>query len=95
MRNLVLNFKVIALVSMFAVVGTVEMACAMSASEAKKQGLITEDCRGYVQAVKPEGKAVADQINDQRRQEYARIAGQRNVPVAVVEAEAGNKLCGK
>jgi len=70
-------------------------AMAMSAKAAKNEGLVAEDCHGYVHALKDEGKAVAKEINDKRRAKYARLASAEKVPVEVVAEEAGKKVCGK
>jgi len=82
--------------SLVLLTGMISMpAGAMSASEAKSAGLIAEDCKGYVQAKKPEGQSVAYDINSKRRAEYDRLAAQQNLPAEVVAATAGAKLCGK
>lgn len=71
-------------------------AWAMSASEAKSAGLIKEDCRGYVVALKPEGQAVANDINAKRMAEYKKIAAaDGKITVDMVAAATGSKLCGK
>lgn len=67
-------------------------AFAMSAQEAKSKGLIKEDGRGYVVALKPEEQGLADQINAQRKAEYQRIAAEKKVSVDAVAATAAAKL---
>lgn len=68
---------------------------AMSASDAKKAGLIEENCKGYVQPKSNEGQAVAEDINAKRRVEYARLAAEQKLTIEVVAVTAGAKLCGK
>jgi uncharacterized protein YdbL (DUF1318 family) len=68
---------------------------AATASEAKAAGLIKEDCVGHVVALKPEGNAVAAEINAKRDAEYKSIAASKGVPVEQVAATTGAKLCGK
>lgn len=80
--------------SMAVLVGLISMpAWAIDAQEAKKQGLIKEDCQGYVVALKAEGQAAAADINAKRKAEYERLAKQQGVPVDVVATTTGQKLC--
>ena len=79
-------------------------ALAMNLEEAKQQldsakqsGLVGETPSGYLAVVKAEGNAreIVEAINQARRQEYSRIAGKHNIPVAEVEAVAGKKAVEK
>ena len=86
MKKIILSAVLMGLVSL--------PALAVDAQEAKKKGLIKEDCQGYVVALKAEGQAAASDINAKRKAEYERLAKQQGVPVDVVAATTGKKLCG-
>jgi uncharacterized protein YdbL (DUF1318 family) len=74
-------------------------AFAISLDDAKSQGLVGEDSSGYVAAVtSPPSKEVRDlmrEVNDKRREEYARIASQNKISVSDVEKLAGQKAIEK
>ncbi|MAL98100.1 MAG: hypothetical protein CL583_06580 [Alteromonadaceae bacterium] len=59
----------------------------------KQKGLAGETPSGYLQTVKPDQHAeeVVKAINEARRDEYARIAQNHNIPVTQVETVAGKK----
>lgn len=69
-----------------------DAAHAQSLEQAKASGMVGETASGYLAAVKPEGQAVANSINAERRKEYERIAAQNGQPVDVVEKLMGQKL---
>jgi uncharacterized protein len=88
--------KMTRLASFVILAGAVTLpAAAMSAKEARKAGLIVEDCKGYVKPKTDAGKTVADEINAKRQAEYQRIAAQDGVDVNDVAATAGTKQCKK
>ncbi|MFA5677189.1 MAG: YdbL family protein [Pseudomonas sp.] len=67
---------------------------AMSAlPTAKAAGQLGEQPDGYLGVVSPGGNAaaIAKQINDARRQEYQRLAGENNIQLRDVESMAGKK----
>lgn len=67
---------------------------AMSAlPAAKAAGQLGEQPDGYLGVVNPGGNAqeIAKQINDARRQEYQRLAGENNIQLRDVESMAGKK----
>ena len=67
---------------------------AMSAlPAAKAAGQLGEQPDGYLGVVSPAGNAaaIARQINDARRQEYQRLAGENNIQLRDVESMAGKK----
>lgn len=59
----------------------------------KQEGLVGETPSGYLQTVEPDdhAEAVIKAINEARRQEYARIAQNHDIPVTQVETVAGKK----
>lgn len=64
---------------------------------AKSEGLVGEMPSGYLGVVTSSGDAaaIADAINQARRDEYARIAEKHNIPVSQVEVVAGKKALEK
>lgn len=64
---------------------------------AKNAGLLGEQPDGYLGVVRPtaEAEAIAAQINQARRAEYHRVAGQNGIRVQDVEALAGRKAIEK
>ena len=71
---------------------------AMSAlPDAKAAGQVGEQPDGYLGVVSPGGNAaaIAQQINDARRQEYQRLARENNIQVQDVESMAGKKALEK
>ena len=70
-------------------------ASALTLDQAKQQGMVKEDCSGYLVAVKStdEVKALVKKINDGRKAEYKKIAQKRGTSLEAVEQLAGAKLC--
>jgi len=64
---------------------------------AKQQGLVGETLTGYLDVVRAEGdaQAVVKAINQDRRDEYTRIAEKHDIPVTQVETVAGQKAIEK
>ncbi len=64
---------------------------------AKSEGLVGEMPSGYLGVVTGSGDAaaIADAINQARRNEYARIAEKHSIPVSQVEVVAGKKALEK
>lgn len=84
-----------ALIVMLAGAGWSSPGWAMDLRQAKTQGLVGEQPNGYLGLVKPgasgEVKALMNDINGKRRQEYQAIAQRTNTTLDVVEALAGKK----
>ena len=62
-------------------------------SSAKDKGWVGEQPNGYLGVVEDseQAKQIAEQINEARRQEYARIAEENDIAVADVELLAGKR----
>lgn len=71
-------------------------AAAQDLASAKREGWLGERIDGFVGVVRAdtpaEIRALADDINRRRREEYARIAAREEVPVEAVGQLAGEKL---
>jgi uncharacterized protein YdbL (DUF1318 family) len=91
LRFFALTLMLVAIVGL----GWTASAWAMSLQDAKAQGLLGEQPNGYLGLVKsnasPEVKALMNNINAQRKQEYRSIAKRNNTKLNVVEALAGKK----
>jgi len=67
----------------------------LSLADAKAQGLVGEQADGYVGVVgsgPPEARALAKNVNAERRNEYQAIAKKRSIETKAVAALAGKKL---
>lgn len=65
---------------------------------AKSEGRVGETPTGYLEVVgtaNSEARDIVETINAARRREYARIADKHDIPVAEVEAVAGQKAIKK
>lgn len=80
----ILSFPVLAL--------TLDQAMS-SLSQAKANGLVGEQADGYLGVVKNEGEAsqIAQLINQARKAQYQKVAGETNVPLTEVQNRAGSK----
>lgn len=80
----ILSFPVLAL--------TLDQAMS-SLSQAKANGLVGEQADGYLGVVKNEGEAsqIAQLINQARKAQYQKVAGETNVPLTEVQNRAGTK----
>ncbi|WP_294954010.1 YdbL family protein [uncultured Gilliamella sp.] len=80
----ILSFPVLAL--------TLDQAMS-SLSQAKANGLVGEQADGYLGVVKNEGEAsqIAQLINQARKAQYQKVAGETNVSLAEVQNRAGSK----
>lgn len=71
-------------------------AAAQDLAAAKRAGQLGERIDGYLGVVKAstpdEIRAMAEEINARRREEYAAIAADRGVPIEAVQQLAGEKL---
>lgn len=71
-------------------------AFAQDLAAAKRDGLLGERIDGFLGVVQADApaniRAMADDINARRRQEYGRIAEREGVPVEAVAQLAGEKL---
>lgn len=65
--------------------------------ETKQAGTLGEKSTGYLGVVKAEGQAaaIAEAINQARRQEYQRIAAKHGIDLTEVEVVAGKKAIEK
>jgi uncharacterized protein YdbL (DUF1318 family) len=72
------------------------LAMAQDLASAKRDGLLGERIDGFVGVVTADApaniRALADDINGRRRQEYARIAEREGIAVEAVAQLAGEKL---
>lgn len=88
-------FIVPALLVMLGGLGWSTSSWAMSLQDAKAQGLLGEQPNGYLGLVKAgaaaEVKALMDDINAKRKQEYQAIAKRNGTELNVVETLAGKK----
>jgi uncharacterized protein YdbL (DUF1318 family) len=88
-------FAIPALIVILAGLGWSGPTWAISLHEAKAQGYIGEQANGYLGLVKSGApanvKALMNDINAKRRQEYQSIARRNNTELNVVEALAGKK----
>lgn len=82
------------LVLAFSGLGISAVANALTLDEARTQGRLGETLSGYVAVVKPdpEAAALADRINQARRDRYRAIAEENRVPAESVARLAGQKL---
>jgi hypothetical protein len=95
-RCILVRNLMIGAVALLALVLTVAVAQALTYQEAKSQGFVGQQADGYVGIVNPPGtpelqKLVAD-INLQRREGYQKIAAEKQIPLAQIEALSGEKL---
>ncbi len=76
----------------------VSQASAISLEEAKAKGLLGEKLNGYlgiINAGNPEVQALANDVNQKRRQAYEDIARRDGTTLDVVESLAGEKAVQK
>ena len=76
----------------------VQPSFALSLDEAKTQGLVGERSNGYLGLVDSgnrEAQALADDINEKRRQAYQGIARRDGAKLSTVESLAGEKAIEK
>ena len=94
-KRLSLRFLAMPLLLAVLAVGWSAPSFAIDLQTAKAQGLVGEQANGYLGLVKPgapaEVKAMMNDINARRRQEYQAIARRNNTALDVVEALAGKK----
>lgn len=67
---------------------------ALTLDEAKAKGLVGEKSNGYLGLVSPgngEAQALANEVNQKRRQAYEEIARRNGTSMSAVEALAGEK----
>lgn len=86
--------------SMLVALGLLAMASpafALSLHEARADGVVGEKMDGYVEVLKksPEAVALVQDVNQKRRQEYARISAENNQPVDVVAKLAAEQIINK
>jgi uncharacterized protein len=70
-------------------------AFALELDDAKRDGLVGEEWSGYVGVVgepDPQVAALVRDVNERRRAEYERVAGQNNLNLRDVEEIAGRRL---
>ncbi|MDH4317398.1 MAG: YdbL family protein [Desulfobulbaceae bacterium] len=73
-------------------------AFAMELQDAKDQGLVGETTTGYLEAVNTptsEVRALIEEINRKRKDQYQKIAEKNRTPLATVESMAGDKAIEK
>jgi uncharacterized protein YdbL (DUF1318 family) len=88
-------FAIPALIVILAGLGWSAPSWAISLQDAKAQGLVGEQPDGYLGLVKANAgadvKAMMNDVNAQRKNEYQAIARRNNTELNVVEALAGKK----
>jgi len=67
-------------------------ALALDLQTARGQGLVGERSDGYVAAIKPEAKALVNEVNAKRKAEYARISKENGQSVDVVAKLAAEQV---
>lgn len=69
-------------------------AFALSLHEARADGILGEKKDGYVAVLKKsaEAEALANEVNDKRRAEYARISKENGQPVSIVSKLAAEQI---
>jgi uncharacterized protein YdbL (DUF1318 family) len=85
---------IIGLALALSALGFSTLSHALTLDEARTQGRLGETLDGYVAVVKPdpEAAALADRINQARRDRYRAIAEENRVPAESVARLAGQKL---
>ncbi|MBS0970909.1 MULTISPECIES: YdbL family protein [Yersiniaceae] len=85
---------IIGLALALSALGFCASASALTLDEARTQGRLGETLDGYVALVKPdpEAAALAERINQARRDRYREIAEENQVPLDNVARLAGQKL---
>lgn len=71
---------------------------ALTLDEARNQGLLGENAKGYVELTprgNEEAKALMAEINSQRKAKYIEIAAKQNTDLAAIEKIAGEKIIEK
>lgn len=70
---------------------------ASSLGDAKKQGLVGENDRGYVGIIvdSPQTRQLVDSVNAKRKAAYMELAKKNNIPLSQVEALAAEKTYAK
>jgi len=86
-RFLVISFAILTFTILF-----IANSWALTFSEAKSKGLISERGDGYVTHKTKKARQLANTINAKRRQAYRRIAKTRGTRVSDVATIAGKRL---
>lgn len=77
---------------------TSQLSLALTLDEARSQGLLGENTRGYVELT-PRGKSDAEalmtEINSQRKARYLEIATKQKTELTAIEKIAGEKIIEK
>lgn len=85
-----LRYALLAVFALFSIA-----AWALDIDEAKSAGLVGETLSGYLAALSdsptPEVKALVDDVNARRKQQYSEIASKRDIPLSAVEKLAAKK----
>lgn len=68
---------------------------ALSLSQAKAKGWVTEQSNGYLRANNPAAQALVQNVNSKRQAAYAEIARKNNLRTNQVAARAGSKIRGR
>lgn len=67
-------------------------AFAFNLDQARREGQVMEQPNGYLIANDPSVQKDVDRINRERKQEYERIAREKNVPVEAVAQMAAEEI---
>jgi uncharacterized protein len=65
---------------------------ALDFHEARSKKLIKEESTGYVTAVDPSAKAIADDVNAKRKKSYEEAAKAQNVPIEEIIKKMVEKI---
>lgn len=65
---------------------------ALDLDEARSKKLVSEEPDGYVKAVDPSAKALADDVNAKRKKAYEEIAAKEKIDIKVVAEKAAQKI---
>ncbi len=87
MKTILKAFCVLAATALFGL-----SANALDLDQARSKKLVVEQPDGYIKAVDPSAKALADDVNAKRKQAYEEVAKKENVDVKMVGEKAAQKI---
>jgi uncharacterized protein YdbL (DUF1318 family) len=88
--NLKNTFKI--LVVLFSVNFVVSHSFALDLDSARRDGLVRELPNGFLEAVNPKAKDLADTINSKRKDAYLKISKETGVDLDLVGSQAAEKI---
>lgn len=89
-----MKLRILGAAAALAILMAASPAFALSLHEARADGILGEKKDGYVAVLKKsaDADALAKDVNDKRREEYARIAKEKGQPVDVVSSLAAEQI---